>query len=79
VCAYWHLANRSISALNPIQFAHWPLRWLYCLLGWSGCVMNATGAPRLAAPWCEQCWAIAPLAVPAPVLNWITTGDGVGA
>ena len=35
------------SALSPvlhfIQFEHWPLRWIYFVLGLSGCAMIATG------------------------------------
>ncbi len=30
---------------------------------------------KLAPAWAEQCWTIAVLAVAAPLLNWITTGD----
>jgi len=139
--------------LHFIQFDHWPLRWLYFVLGLSGCVMIATGYiywletrrkrhTKLGLPgvrivegltigsvtgiiiatlaffianrllplgasfagyeraalevwafylvwltafahawlrpgraWREQCWVIAALALLAPVLNWITTGD----
>jgi len=146
-------AQRFISGLHFIQFDHWPLRWLYFVLGLSGCVMIATGYlywletrrkrhAKLGLPgvrlvegltvgsvtgiviatlaffianrllplgvsfagyeraalevwafylvwlasfahawlrpgraWREQCWAIAALAVLAPVLNWVTTGD----
>jgi len=146
-------AQRFIAGLHFIQFDHWPLRWLYFVLGLSGCVMIATGyiywletrrkrhaqlglpgvriveglaigsvigiviatlsffvANRLlplgasfggyeraalevwafylvwlvsfahawlrpGRAWREQCWAIAGLALLAPVLNWITTGD----
>ena len=32
-----------ISGLHFIQFEHWTLRWLYFVLGLSGCVMIATG------------------------------------
>jgi len=145
--------QRFIAGLHFIQFDHWPLRWLYFLLGLSGCVMIATGyiywlearrkrhvklglpgvrlvegltvgsvtgiviatlaffvANRLlplgvsfagyeraalevwtfylvwlatfahawlrpGRAWREQCWAIAALALLAPVLNGITTGD----
>ncbi len=35
--------QRFISGMHFIQFDHWPLRWLYFLLGLSGCVMIATG------------------------------------
>ena len=35
--------QRFISGLHFIQFEHWPLRWIYFLLGLSGCVMIATG------------------------------------
>jgi len=146
-------AQRFISGIHFIQFDHWPLRWLYFVLGLSGCVMIATGyiywletrrkrhaklglsgvrlvegltigsvtgiviatlaffiANRLlplgasfagheraalevwafylvwlttfahawlrpGRAWREQCWAIAALALLAPVLNAITTGD----
>ena len=146
-------AQRFIAGLHFIQFEHWALRWIYLVLGLSGCVMIATGyiywletrrkrhtalglsgvrivegltvgsvsgiiiatliffvANRLlplgasfagqdraalevwafylvwlttfahawARPgraWQEQCWAIAALAILAPVLNWATTGD----
>jgi len=145
--------QRFISGIHFIQFDHWPLRWLYFVLGLSSCVMIATGYiywletrrkrhAKLGLPgvrivegltigsitgiiiatlaffianrllplgasfagveraaleawafylvwlasfahawlrpgraWCEQCWAIAALALLAPVLNWITTGD----
>jgi len=146
-------AQRFISGLHFIQFDHWPLRWLYFVLGLSGCVMIATGYiywletrrkrhEKLGLPgvrivegltigsvtgiiiatlaffitnrllplgasfagyeraalevwafylvwlatfahawlrpgraWREQCWVIAVLALVAPVLNWVTTGD----
>jgi len=145
--------QRFIFGLHYIQFNHWPLRWLYFVLGLSGCVVIATGflywlakrrkrwqagdvpgfrlveglaigsvtgiviatltffvANRLLPPgasfagyeraalevwafylvwhasfahawlrpgraWREQCWAIAALALLAPVLNGVTTGD----
>ena len=35
--------QRFISGLHFIQFEHWPLRWIYFVLGLSGCVMIATG------------------------------------
>ena len=35
--------QRFIAGLHFIQFEHWPLRWIYFLLGLSGCVMIATG------------------------------------
>jgi len=35
--------QRFISGLHFIQFEHWVVRWLYFLLGLSGCVMIATG------------------------------------
>ena len=146
-------AQRFIAGLHFIQFEHWTLRWIYFVLGLSGCVMIATGyiywletrRKRHAAlglpgvrivegltvgsvfgiiiatliffvvnrllplgasfagqdrvalevwafylvwlatfahawvrpgrAWQEQCWAIAALAIAAPVLNWATTGD----
>ncbi len=36
-------AQRFIAGMHFIQFDHWPLRWLYFVLGLSGCVMIATG------------------------------------
>lgn len=35
--------QRFLSGMHFIQFDHWPLRWLYFVLGLSGCVMIATG------------------------------------
>jgi uncharacterized iron-regulated membrane protein len=35
--------QRFLSGVHFIQFDHGPLRWLYFLLGLSGCVMIATG------------------------------------
>lgn len=35
--------QRFLSGLHFIQFNHWPLRWLYFVLGLSGCLMIATG------------------------------------
>lgn len=35
--------QRFLSGLHFIQFEHWPLRWLYFILGLSGCLMIATG------------------------------------
>jgi len=145
--------QRFVSGLHFIQFDHWPLRWLYFVLGLSGCVMIATGYiywletrrkrhAKLGLPgvrtvegltvgsvtgiviatlaffvanrllplgatfagyeraalevwafclvwlasfahawlrpgraWREQCWVIAALALLAPLLNWMTTGD----
>lgn len=32
-----------IAGMHFIQFHHWPLRWLYFLLGMGGCAMIATG------------------------------------
>ena len=37
------LVERFIVGLHFIQFEHWVLRWLYFVLGLSGCVMIATG------------------------------------
>ena len=37
-----HVSN-FIAGLHFIQFEHWPLRWIYFVLGLSGCVMIATG------------------------------------
>jgi len=146
-------AQCFFSGRHFIQFDHWPLRWLYFVLGLSGCVMIATGYiywletrrkrhARLGLPgvrlvegltigsvtgiviatltffaanrllplgasfagveraalevwafylvwlasfahawlrpgraWREQCWVIAALALLAPVLNGVTTGD----
>lgn len=36
--------QRFIAGLHLVQFEHWPLRWLYFLMGLSGCVMLATGS-----------------------------------
>ena len=147
------MVERFIVGLHFIQFEHWPLRWIYFVLGLSGCVMIATGfiywletrrkrhaaqglagvrivegltvggvtgivvatlaffvANRLLPPgatfagydraalevwafylvwlvtfahawarprnaWREQCRVIAGLALLAPALNWLTTGD----
>jgi uncharacterized iron-regulated membrane protein len=35
--------QRFLSGLHFVQFNHWPLRWLYFVLGLSGCLMIATG------------------------------------
>jgi len=35
--------ERFIVGLHLIHFRHWPVRWLYFLLGLSGCVLIATG------------------------------------
>jgi uncharacterized iron-regulated membrane protein len=35
--------QRFISGFHFIQFRHWTLRWLYFILGLSGCVLIATG------------------------------------
>lgn len=35
--------QRFLTGLHEVQFAHWPLRWLYFLAGLSGCVLIATG------------------------------------
>jgi len=76
------IANRLLPDLMP---AGWPLRGAmekYCFWGawvlaavhgWWRTASVAEG--RLAPAWREQCLAIAVLAVVAPVLNWITTGD----
>ena len=37
------MVERFIVGLHFIQFEHWPLRWIYFVLGLSGCVMIATG------------------------------------
>ena len=36
-------AQRFIAGLHFIQFEHWALRWIYFVLGLSGCVMIVTG------------------------------------
>jgi uncharacterized iron-regulated membrane protein len=36
-------AQRFIAGLHQIQFRHWMLRWVYFVLGLSGCVMIAAG------------------------------------
>jgi len=43
------------------------------LLVWLATFAHAWLRPGRA--WCEQCWVIAALALLAPVLNGITTGD----
>ncbi|QHJ00371.1 PepSY domain-containing protein [Xylophilus rhododendri] len=35
--------QRFLSGLHFVQFRHWPLRWLYFLLGLGGCVMIGAG------------------------------------
>lgn len=141
--------QRFLAGMHMIEFDHWPLRWLYFLMGLAGCAMIGTGfvlwmekrraqpahtgrigsrlvaaiacasitglllatlamlvANRLlplgvayraewevavflvawiasgvrawrspALPWRQQCWTIAALALAAPVLNALTTGD----
>ena len=76
------IGNRLLPDVMP---AGWPLRGLmekYLFWGsWlvAGAHAYWRTAPvaegRLAPAWREQCLAIAVLAVTAPVLNWITTGD----
>ena len=41
--------QRFISGLHLVQFRHWTLRWIYFVLGLSGCVMITTGFIF----WCE--------------------------
>ena len=36
-------SQRFISGLHFIQFKHWTLRWVYFILGLSGCVLIVTG------------------------------------
>lgn len=76
------IANRLLPDTLP---AGWPLRGSmekYCFWGaWVLAALHAwwrtasVAEGRLAPAWREQCLAIAVLAVTAPVLNWITTGD----
>jgi len=76
------IANRLLPDVMP---AGWPWRGdmeQYCFWGvWALAMAHAfwRTAPvaegHLAPAWREQCLAIAVLAVVAPVLNWITTGD----
>lgn len=76
------IANRLLPDTLP---AGWPWRGdleKYCF--WGAWLLGAAhgywrtaavAAGRLAPAWREQCLAIAALAIVAPVLNWITTGD----
>lgn len=76
------IANRLLPDAMP---AGWPWRGdmeQYCFWGvWALAMAHgfwrtaAVAEGRLAPAWREQCLAIAVLAVLAPVLNWITTGD----
>lgn len=76
------IANRLLPDTLP---AGWPWRGSmekYCFWGaWLLAAAHAywrtaaVAAGRLAPAWREQCLAIAALAVAAPLLNWITTGD----
>ena len=72
------VANRLLPESLPgrgdwERYAFWGT-WALALVhaGWRSAPV-ARGLPNPA--WREQCWAIAVLAVAAPVLNWITTGD----
>ncbi|WP_377003271.1 PepSY-associated TM helix domain-containing protein [Coralloluteibacterium thermophilus] len=72
------VANRLLPEDLPARgdwerYAFWGT-WALALVhaGWR----SAPVARGLANPaWREQCWSIAALALAAPVLNWITTGD----
>jgi uncharacterized iron-regulated membrane protein len=76
------VANRLLPDAMP---AGWPWRGdmeKYCFWGtWALAMAHAfwrtaaVAEGKLAPAWREQCLAIAALAVLAPVLNWITTGD----
>ncbi|MDN4039667.1 PepSY domain-containing protein [Massilia sp. YIM B02443] len=76
------IANRLLPDTLP---AGWPWRGdleKYCFWGaWLLAAAHgywrtaAVAAGQLAPAWREQCLAIAALAIVAPVLNWITTGD----
>jgi len=79
------LATLGILVANRVLPEHLPGRgdwerwafwgtWLASLVhaAWRSAPV-ARGLPNPA--WREQAWAIALLAVAAPVLNWITTGD----
>lgn len=68
------IANRLI----PEGIAHRPQLEAACFfVAWIACGLHAwlrtTAAGRRA--WGEQCAAIAALALAAPLLNWLTTGD----
>ena len=76
------VANRLLPESMP---GGWPWRGdmeKYCFWGaWLLASVHAlwrtapVAQARLAPAWREQCLAIAALAVIAPLLNWITTGD----
>lgn len=76
------IANRLLPDVMP---AGWPLRgameknifWGSWLLAGAHAYWRtaAVAAGRLAPAWREQCLAIAVLAIAAPLMNWITTGD----
>lgn len=76
------VANRLLPDVMP---AGWPLRGaMEKTLFWGSWLAAgahafwrtaAVAEGRLAPAWREQCLAIAVLAVTAPLLNWITTGD----
>jgi uncharacterized iron-regulated membrane protein len=76
------IANRLLPETMP---AGWPWRGdmeKYCFwAAWALAMAHAfwRTAPvaegRLAPAWREQCLAVAALALLAPVLNWMTTGD----
>lgn len=76
------IANRLLPDTLP---AGWPWRGdleKYCFWGaWLLAAAHgywrtaAVAAGQLAPAWREQCLTIAALAIVAPVLNWITTGD----
>jgi hypothetical protein len=76
------IANRLLPDAMPDG---WPLRGAMektCFWGaWALAALHAwwrtaaVAEGRLAPAWREQCFTIAVLAVTAPILNWITTGD----
>jgi len=53
-------------------YIYWPEVWAFYLV-WLASFAHAWLRPGRA--WREQCWAMAALALLAPVLNWVTTGD----
>lgn len=72
------IANRLLPENLPAR-GDWEERIFW--FAWLAALLHAAwrSAPvaqaRLSPAWREQCWALAVLAVAAPVLNWLTTGD----
>ncbi|KQQ35964.1 hypothetical protein ASF61_07020 [Duganella sp. Leaf126] len=69
-------ANRllppALSHKAELEVSVFMLAWLGSG-AWSGAVLLWRRRP--AVPWAQQCWAIAGLALAAPLLNWLGTGD----